>query len=283
MPWVAVFIGGLWIPALFYWGLNQFITQRTLGAKNLAEGQKGILFGASLKLLIPFIVVFPGMMAFELYGDQIVNADDAYPYFVKQVLPAGFVGVMFAALFGAVMSTLDSLLNSAATIFTMDIYKPYINRKSSTRNLVRIGRITTVGLAILGCTWAPIVGSFEKGIYMYLQLFWGFIQPGVVAAFLFGILWKKVPPKAAISGMFLNIPIYVLCLWLMPEVAFLHHMAITFLIISISMIVITKLHPLVEPVVIQQKYDIDTKLTNTVRVWSVLVLLATASLYIIFF
>jgi SSS family solute:Na+ symporter len=95
MPWVAVFIGGLWVPHIFYWGFNQFITQRTLGAKNLHEGQKGILFGATLKLLIPFIVVFPGIIAFQLYRDEITNADGAYPYLIKQILPNGMIGVMF--------------------------------------------------------------------------------------------------------------------------------------------------------------------------------------------
>ena len=283
MPWVAVFIGGLWIPALFYWGLNQFITQRTLGAKNLEEGQKGILFGASLKLLIPFIVVFPGIMAFELYGNQIVNADDAYPFFVQQILPSGLIGILFAALFGAVMSTLDSLFNSAATIFTMDIYKSYIKKNSSTKNLVTVGRIATVCLVIIGCIWSPIVGSFDKGIYIFIALFWGFVQPGIVAAFLFGIIWKKVPAKAAISGMLLNIPIYGLCLWLMPNVAFLHHMAITFVIISIFMVIMTKLSPLKKPIVIPVRNDIDTKLTNTIKIWSLFVFLATVALYIIFF
>jgi len=283
MPWIAVFIGGLWIPALFYWGLNQFITQRTLGAKSLHESQKGILFGASLKLLIPFIVVFPGIMAFELYGDQIINADDAYPFFVKQVLPSGLIGILFAALFGAVMSTLDSLLNSAATIFTMDIYKTYIKKNSATKHLVKIGRITTICLVFLGCAWAPIVGSFEKGIYMFLQLFWGFVQPGIVAAFLFGIIWKKVPAIAAICGMLLNIPIYGLCLWLMPNVAFLHHMAITFVIISVCMVIITNLSPLETPIIIPVKDDIDTKLSNTIKVWSLFVFMFTVALYIVFF
>ena len=100
MPWVAVFIGGLWVPHIFYWGLNQFITQRTLGARNLHEGQKGILFGATLKLLIPFIVVFPGIMAFQLFRDQIASGDQAYAVLINELLPAGLRGIMFAALFG---------------------------------------------------------------------------------------------------------------------------------------------------------------------------------------
>ena len=119
MPWVAVFIGGLWIPNLFYWGLNQFITQRTLGARSLKDGQRGIVLAAALKLIIPFIIVFPGIMAAELYGDTLANPDQAYPVMIRDILPAGLTGIMFAALFGAVMSSLDSMLNSASTIFTM--------------------------------------------------------------------------------------------------------------------------------------------------------------------
>ena len=119
MPWVAVFVGGLWIPNLFYWGLNQFITQRTLAARNLAEGQRGMFLAAGLKLLIPFVIVFPGIMAASLFPEKIGQADQAYAIMIRELLPVGLTGLMFAALFGAVMSSLDSMLNSAATIFTI--------------------------------------------------------------------------------------------------------------------------------------------------------------------
>lgn len=120
IPWTALVIG-IWIPNFYYWGLNQYITQRTLGAKSLKQGQMGILFAAGLKLLIPFIVVFPGIMAFQLYKGQMATADQAYPLLIKNLIPAGLKGFMFAAIFGAVMSSLDSMLNSASTIFTMDL------------------------------------------------------------------------------------------------------------------------------------------------------------------
>jgi len=283
MPWVAVFIGGLWVPHIFYWGLNQFITQRTLGAKDLHEGQKGILFGASLKLLIPFIVVFPGIMAYQLYGDAITDADGAYPYLIKQILPAGMIGIMFAALFGAVMSTLDSLLNSSATIFTMDIYSSYFKKDSSSSHLVKVGRITTLVLVIVGCIWAPIVGSFDKGIYFFVQQFWGFIQPGVVAAFLFGIIWKKVPPKAAFWGMLLNFPIYGLLLWLLPDVAFLHHMAITFILISVFIIFYTFRFPVKDIKQMPERFKVYASVSKTVKIWGFLIFIATLLLYIIFY
>jgi len=283
MPWVAVFIGGLWVPHIFYWGLNQFITQRTLAAKTLQEGQKGMLFGASLKILIPFIVVFPGIIAYELYGDVITSQDEAYPYLIQQILPAGLVGIMFAALFGAVMSTLDSLLNSAATILTIDIYKRHINKDSSTARQVLIGRVVTIVLITLGCIWAPIVDTFDKGLYMFLQQFWGFIQPGVVAAFLFGIAWKKVPSRAAVFGMLLNLPVYGLLLWLLPEVAFLHHMAITFIVIGLFIVGYTLLYPLENPKPLPVLRKVESEVTPGMKLAIAGIIITVVSLYIIFF
>src|SRR4030042_1710129 len=283
MPWISVFFGGLWVQNLFYWGLNQFISQRALGAKNLQEGQKGILFGATLKILIPFIVVFPGIIAFELYGDQIANPDQAYPYLIQRILPAGLMGVMLAALCGAVMSTLDSLLNSATTIFTMDIYKPYFKKDASPKHLVLVGRIVTIIMVLMGCLWSPIVRKFEGGLYFFLQVYWGFVIPGVVAVFFFGIIWKKVPAVAAIWGMLLNIPLYGLCLLLMPNVSYLHHMEITFTIISLFIIIITRIRPLQKAVTIPVRNDIQFKMSKTVKIWSILLALAIISLYIIFF
>ena len=283
MPWISVFFGGLWVQNLFYWGLNQFISQRTLGAKSLQAGQKGILFGASLKLLIPFIVVFPGIIAFELYGDQISNPDGAYPFLIQRLLPSGLMGIMFAALFGAVMSTLDSLLNSATTIFTMDIYKPFIKKDASSKHLVLVGRLVTILLVLIGCLWSPIVSKFEGGLYFFLQVYWGFVIPGVVAAFFFGIIWKKVPAMAATWGMLMNVPIYGLCLLLMPEVSYLHHMEISFLLISVFIFIVTKIYPQQHNVVYPVRNDIPIKISNTVKIWSALIVAATISLYIIFF
>jgi len=125
IPWTALCFG-LWIPNFFYWGCNQFITQRTLGAKSLAHGQRGVVFAASLKLIMPFIIVFPGIMAYQLYADEIEIMDQAYPVLITHILPVGLRGILFAALFGAVMSSLDSMLNSASTIFTHDLFKRHL-------------------------------------------------------------------------------------------------------------------------------------------------------------
>ena len=281
MPWVAVFIGGLWIPNLFYWGLNQFITQRTLGAKSLAEGQKGIFLAAAIKLFIPFIIIFPGIIAGELYASEIGQADAAYPILMKNLLPAGLKGIMFAALFGAVLSSLDSMLNSASTIWTMDLYKRHIKPNAKSKQLVRIGRTMTAAFVIIGCLWAPVISSFD-GVFNYMQMIWGFISPGIVVAFMFGLISKKTPPVAAIGGMILGFPVYGLLLWLLPDIAFLHHMMFTGLILAAFMGFMRYTRPLAEPVVLVDAGVVDLEPNPTAKIWGGLVILATAILYIIF-
>ena len=159
IPWTALLFG-IWIPNFFYWGFNQFITQRTLGAKSLAEGQKGIVLAALIKLIIPFIIVIPGIMAYQLYASEIANGDQAYPILIQNLLPMGLRGIMFAALFGAIMSSLDSMLNSASTIFTMDIYKRQINPNADSKYLVKVGRIATAIFVIAGCLIGPLPEHF---------------------------------------------------------------------------------------------------------------------------
>ena len=280
MPWLAVFVGGLWIPNLFYWGLNQFITQRTLGAKSLAEGQKGIFTAAAIKLFIPFIVVFPGMMAAELFAEQITNPDAAYPVMIREILPVGLTGIMFAALFGAVMSSLDSMLNSAATIFTIDLYKRHWKPETTQERLVVIGRWATGVLVVISCLWAPLVGVFGS-IFTYIQMFWGFISPAIVVVFLFGLFSPRTPSLAAIGALIMGIPIYGLLLWFLPEVAFLHHMAITFILLAVYMGLITKLRPLQEEVTLPVS-DIRLERLRGEKLVGGLIVVATAVLYLIF-
>jgi len=273
---VAVFIGGLWIPNIFYWGLNQFITQRTLGAKNLAEGQKGIFLGAWLKLLIPFIIVMPGIMAFHLYGPGGTGAvaadkgDTAYSYMFKELLPPYLWGIMLAALCGAVMSSFNSGLNSASTIFTVDLYKKYINAEASEKKVVAVGRWSTAAIVVIACLWAPIIYLFPEGVFHYIQEFWGFVTPGIVASFLVGMIVKKAPAIASKTAMILGAPIYALFRvpgWVLDNLtkagelklekgsfwdlvhrfctaSYLHHMGITFVILVIVMLLITWRKPL---------------------------------------
>jgi SSS family solute:Na+ symporter len=218
LPWLAVFVGGLWIPNLFYWGLNQFITQRTLGARSLAEGQKGIYLACVFKLLIPFIIVMPGIMAFQLFGDQVLAktggdvakaGEQAYPYMIAAIMPSFLRGVMLAALAGAVMSTFNSGINSASTIFTIDIYSKYIRKGATARQQVSVGRWATAIIALLACLIAPLPGRFE-GVFNYIQEIWGFISPAILAAFLFGLIVKRAPTAAGKTALLLGPVLYAL-------------------------------------------------------------------------
>jgi len=279
IPWTALLFG-MWIPHFFYWGFNQFITQRTLGAQSLKHGQNGIILAAFIKLIIPFIIVFPGIMAFQLFGDKIGNGDQAYAVLIRELLPSGLRGIMFAALFGAVMSSLDSMLNSASTIFTMDIYKKYFNKNAASNKTVKIGRIATAAFVIIGCIVAPLPAHFS-GVFKYIQMIWGFISPGIVAVFLFGLLFRKAPQSAAVTAMLAGIPIYGLLLWLLPEVAFLNHMGVTFVLLILQMTIITVLKPLPEKVIFEK--NTEKPASSQFAKWGgIVVIVLTVILYIIF-
>lgn len=289
LPWLAVFFGGMWIPHFFYWGFSQFIVQRSLAAENIEAGQKGVLLGATLKIIITLVIVIPGIIAFDLYGEEIMNGtasgspgDAAYPTLIKKLLPVGMIGIMLAALFGAVLSTLDSLLNSAATIFTMDIYKPFINNKATPQQGLKVGKITTLVLVVIACLWAPIITSFEGGVYIFIQQFWGFMQSGVVAAFFIGILWKRVPWQAALGAMLLNFPVYGFMLWAFPDLAFLHSQGITFLTIVLFIVVYTWIRPQKYIKELPIKYHVDYKLSPIVKYWALALSAATVGLILYF-
>ncbi|MBC8358762.1 MAG: solute:sodium symporter family transporter [Candidatus Aminicenantes bacterium] len=283
IPWTALIVG-IWIPNFYYWGLNQYIMQRTLGAKSLRQGQLGVIFAAGLKLLIPFIVVFPGIMALQLYKDQLSTADQAYPLLIKNLIPAGLKGFMFAAIFGAVMSSLDSMLNSASTIFTMDLYKRHFKTDASPKSLISIGRIMTVLFVLVGCMIAPQLGHPKfQGIFHYIQDFQGFISPGILAAFVFGLIFKRAPPSAAITALILNVPVYgILHLKRFDNIVFLNKMAITFGILILAMGIITFFKALPEPKILPSKAVVDLKPSSSVVWLGVAVIAVTIALYIIF-
>lgn len=280
MPWFAIFIGGMWIPNLFYWGMNQYITQRALGAKNLAEAQKGVFLAAFLKLLIPLIIILPGIMALQIVG-SVEDADQAFPLLIVKILPAGLSGLMLAALFGAVMSSLDSMLNSASTIFTMDIYKRFIKPKAPSGHYVLIGRVATAVCVLIGCLWAPVVLSFEKGVFEYIQKFWGFVSPGIVAAFGVGLLIRKAPTAAANGAMILGIPVYALLMYFLPNEPLLNHIGLSFCALAAFMLIYTAFKPMAKPVEFPVS-EVDTRTLSSSWLWGCLIILATAGLYILF-
>ena len=283
IPWTALVVG-LWIPNFYYWGLNQYITQRTLAAKNLRQGQRGIIFAAALKLIIPFIIVIPGIMAFQLYRDQLSTSDAAYPLLIKNLVPDGLKGFMFAAILGAIMSSLDSMLNSASTIFTMDLYKRHWKKDASAKSLITIGRTMTIIFVVVGCLIAPQLGNPRfKGIFHYIQDFQGFISPGILAAFVFGLIFKRAGASAAIAALILNVPVYgILHLKCFDSIVFLNKMAITFVVLILAMAVATIIKPLSEPKVLPSRGDVDMKPAGSVVWLGAVVIAITIGLYIIF-
>lgn len=221
LPGIGVLLGGMWVANLYYWGFNQYIIQRALAAKSLKEAQKGILLAAFLKLLIPFIVVIPGIAAYVIVNDPemlsrlgaegLLNipsdgaADKAYPWLI-QFLPAGLKGLAFVALTAAIVSSLASMLNSTSTIFTMDIYKQYIDKNADDRKTVTVGRITSAVALLIGAIVAPLLGGINQA-FQFIQEYTGVVSPGILAIFILGLFWKKTTNKAAIWGALLSIPI----------------------------------------------------------------------------
>ncbi len=282
IPWTALLIG-LWIPNFYYCGLNQFIVQRTLAAKSLREGQLGIIFAASLWLIVPFAIVIPGIMAVQLYGDQLVTTDQAYPMLIRNLVPVGLRGFIFAALAGAVVSSLASMLNSASTIFTMDLYKRHWQKEASQVSLVKIGRITTLIFVVIGCIIAPQLANPKfKGVFHYIQEFQGYISPGILAAFVFGFIVKKAPPAAGVMALLLTVPIYGFLQWQYTEIAFLNRMAITFIIVIITMAMITWKNPLDKAVEMPVNKDFDMRPAPSVIWLGSLVILGVVCFYIVF-
>jgi SSS family solute:Na+ symporter len=224
LPGLAVLIGGIWVANLYYWGFNQYIIQRTLAAKSLEEGQKGIVFAAFLKLIIPVIVVLPGIIAYVMNLDDTgtlttasvdpgfigaagnIANDNAAPWLIKNFIPVGVKGLILAALAAAIVSSLASMLNSTSTIFTMDIYRSHFNKNASDAQMVSVGRITAVVALIIAIIIAPQLGSLGQ-VFIFIQEYTGVVSPGILAVFLMGLFYKKATNNAAIWGAILSIPI----------------------------------------------------------------------------
>lgn len=296
LPGISVLVGGMWITNLSYWGFNQYITQRALAAKNLDEAQKGMIFAGFLKLLMPLIVVIPGIAAYVIVNNGIdtgfiesmkdpvtglVKSDRAYPTLL-QLLPVGLKGLAFAALTAAIVSSLASMANSTSTIFTMDIYTKYIGKNVSEAKQVKVGRITAFVAFGVASIVAPALGQLDQA-FQFIQEYTGFISPGVFAIFFFGVFWKKTTSNAALTGAALSIPMSVILKIVWPQLPFIDRMGVVFLIIAALMIIIS----LVEgkgkdhPNSIEINRDLF-KTSTTFKIGAVLIAGITAALYIVF-
>ena len=408
IPWTALIIG-LWIPNFYYWGFNQYIIQRTLGASSLGEGQKGIMFAAALKLIIPFVIVIPGIMAFNLYSadqasaaakDQkiltenakvcatlyfdaldaknetlfhekaqgvftvdmgngknvvllnendldglysqykadkasgnlykkyftydkgwaatnskgefslknVVDAwnlkhkatrgdksfeqtlygykyDSAFGLLISKVLPEGFGlrGFIFAALLGAVVSSLAAMLNAASTIFTIDLYKKYLNKNASDKNMVVIGRVAVLVFALIGCMVAPMLANPKLGgVFTFIQEFQGYLSPGILAVFIFGMFSKKAPRFAGALGILVSPIAYGLLQFFCNDIAFLNRMAITFATSLFVMLLLTLVKPLRQEIVMPENKKIKLESSFGAKLAGISVLVIAFAFYFIF-
>jgi SSS family solute:Na+ symporter len=355
IPWTALCLG-LWIPNLYYWGLNQYITQRTLGSSSLAEGQKGIVFAAALKLVIPFIIVFPGLIAFNLYrDDMVVTAEKdfvqafdataakgegaaalifrALPEWaaenpakaaeisafnarveakakeagktpaVKQQVPykfdsalgllisklcmdkAGLFGFIIAALLGAIISSLAAVLNAASTIFAMDVYHAYINRKATAKQLVGVGRVCVGVFVVVGCVVSPLLDDPKfGGIFNYIQEFQGFVSPGVLAVFVFGLLNRTAKGWIGVLGLLLNPVLYAALKWTpaFSHIDFLNRMAWCLGIVLAVMFALSFVSRHEKAVVFHSNTHLNLESSKSAMWGGVAVVLVTAFLYIVF-
>ena len=282
LPWTGV-ISGMWIVLVYYCGLNQFIVQRNLAAKTLRDGQLGVIFAGALWLLVPFAIVMPGIMSYQLYSSQMNSPDEAFPMLIRNLVPAGLRGFMFAAIAGAVISSLASMLNSASTIFTMDVYNRMFHRNASQKQLIILGRVMTMVFVVIGCLLAPILDNPEfGGVFQYIQQFQGYIWPGVVAAFLFGMLVPTAPAVSGIVALIAGPIIYGVFQQLAPDVHFLIQVAMTFNLVLVLMGLATFIAPLKEPRILPVREDIEIKTAPEVKVIGALVMIGVVLFIIIF-
>ena len=298
LPGLAVLIGAMWIANLNYWGCNQYITQRALGA-DLKTARAGLLFAAFLKLLMPIIVVLPGIAAYVLYKNgvfqqemmgtiteddgtlrEVLKSDKAYPVLLG-LLPAGLKGLSFAALTAAIVASLAGKANSISTIFTLDLYKKYFKKDASEAHLVNVGKVAIVGAMIIAILVAPALSRFDQA-FQFIQDFTGLISPGVVAIFLLGMFWKKANGTAALVAALLTLPLGLAFNEWMPFIPFLHRMGYVFLILVAIMVIISLIKPQRSN---DQMVEVDAGMFKISGPFAVGVLLVSgiiAALYIVF-
>lgn len=247
VPFATLFTGMI-LANLFYWGTNQYVIQRTLGAASLAEGQKGVLLSGFFKLLVPFFMMLPGVIAFHLYGSDLQHIDLAYPTLVADVLPVYLSGFFLAVLLGAVFSSFNSLLNSAATLFCLDIYQPMFKPQATDAQLIRAAKIVSVVIALFSFAAAPALQYAPDGLWEVIRVFTGFYNIPVITLVLVGLFTRRVPALAAKVAVAFHLVAYGLLQFVLEvPLSFIHIYGILFLIEVAIMLVIGRLLPRSQP------------------------------------
>ena len=234
LPGLGVVLGSMWLTNLSFWGFNQFIIQRGLAGKSLKEAQLGVAFAGYLKLLIPLLVVIPGIAVFAL-GAKLGKSDEAYPWLISNIVPVGITGLSFAAIAAAAVSSISSIVNSTSTIFTIDIYKSFINKNATDKQLVRIGMIVALIALTISTIVAPQLKSLDQA-YQYIQEYTGFIYPGEFLIFFCGLFWRQATSKAALWTALLTIPLGIAFKILNPDMPFVLRIGYVFIILSFVMV-----------------------------------------------
>ena len=283
-PFGTLFTGMIFAN-LFYWCTNQYVIQRTLGAKNLAEGQKGVIFSGFFKVLVPFMMMMPGIIAFHLYGGGLQSIDLAFPQLIKDVLPVYMSGFFLAVLLGAVFSSFNSLLNSAATLFCLDVYEPLKKGKVSDNEMIKVAKIASIVIAIFSFIVAPMLQYAPEGLWQIIRIFTGFYNIPVVAVVIVGLFTRRVPGLGAKVAIIFHIIAYGLLKFVFDDVVdihFLHLYAILFVIEVAIMLVIGYIKPLGQPWQFERKHAVDLVPWAYVLPVSITLLSCVAVLYVLF-
>lgn len=244
LPFEVLFTG-LIINQIYFWAMNQTIIQRALGAKNLVEAQKGLLYTGVLKIFIPLVIILPGVIGYYYFGDTLYDQQDTiYPELIKKVLPASMVGIFAAVVLGAVLSTFNSVLNSAATIFSLDVYKRHINQNVSEKNLVRIGKMASAILAVFAILVAPFVANAPDGLYQLLQQLNGIFFIPIASIMLAGFFTKNISASGAKAALFVGLTFYILTTFILQvDIHYVHIWGIEFILNIVVMIVVSYFYP----------------------------------------
>ncbi len=304
LPWVGVFFGGMWLANIFYWGCNQFITQRTLAARNVWHGQMGVVFAGFLKLLVPVLVVLPGIIAFRLYNADtgilrhelvLAKSDLAFPTLVKQLLPAGWTGLVMAGLVGCVMSSIASMLSASSSIITFDIYRSYCKPRASEQELVRFGRITTAVVLAAGTGIGFLLRDLQA-VFIYIQKYWSLAYPSVCALFLAGFFYKRASARGSLIAIIAG-PVWAVGFMLaenhglVPAIPFLTRAMLDFAFAFAIMWVFRTPADRVPPeAIVDRTFPPETARFlasipwwRSFRLWALVLLAAVVALYVRFF
>jgi len=300
LPGIGVLIGGMWIMNISYWGFNQYIIQRALGAESLQEAQKGLVFAAFLKLFIPFIVVIPGIAAFILAKDGLLDASAIDPAIVSstdpeikgdsnktygelmKLVPSGLRGVVFAALLAAIVSSLASMMNSIATIFTMDIYRDYIAKKRAEKHYVMIGRVSAFAAIVIAMIMAKPFYQGLGSVFQSIQEYTGFVAPGIVAVFLLGFFWKRTNKEGALALLISSVVLSILAKLTLSDLPFVIRIWVIFIICLVIGVVVSLMTPPPEE---HQPVDlggIGFATTTGFKVTSAIIALLLVAIYIVY-